>query len=408
MHGHLASIRRFTGFRFAAVIGVALAAALLAPGCKREKGAKQPPPPVPVRVGTVAEKTMPVEISTFGNVEAISTITLKCQVAGELKTVNFTEGGIVARDQELFSVDRGPFEAAVRQAEGVLARDKALLENANLEARRAETLAKQGAMTQEQADNARSTAAAQAGLVAADQASLDNARLQLSYCTVRSAVVGCAGRIQTAVGNILKANESVVATVTQIEPIYVTFSIPELQLGEVRRSATEGRKLTVTAALLKDGGPVSIGELAFIDNAVDTATGTIKLRGVFANADHRLWPGQFVNVVLVLSRQPNAVVVPSYGVQTGQEGQFVFVVKDDSTAERRNVTVSRVIGEEAVIAEGLKAGERIVVDGQFRLVPGSKVEVKDGAKPAAASGVANAETKPKDTAKPGDPADAKR
>lgn len=362
-----------------------LPAAFIVSGCERKAPAKGPGHPVPVRVSAAVEKTMPVEIATFGSVEAISTVSMKCQIAGELKEVFFKEGDYVQRDQVMFKVDTRPFEAAVRQAEGVLARDKALLDNANLEARRAETLAKQGAMTQEQADNARSSAAAQAATVTADAAVLDRARLDLGYCTVRSAVAGCAGRIQTSVGNILKVNETIVGTVTQIEPIYVSFSIPELQLGAVRRGMAEGRKLSVTATLLKDSGPVSQGELAFVDNTVDPTTGTIKLRGIFPNVDHRLWPGQFANVVLVISEERNAVVVPSYGVQTGQEGQFVFVVKDDKTVERRNVTVGRVIAEEAVIAAGLKAGEPIVVDGQFRLVPGSKVEIKDGLKTPSAA-----------------------
>lgn len=371
----------------AALLGLCLLALAPAAGCKKKAaGARTEAPAVPVRVGTAQRKTMPVEIVTFGNVEAIATISLKCQITGELTKVSFKEGDFVTRGQEMFSVDRRPYEAAVRQAEAVLARDRAVLDNANLEARRAETLSKQGAMTQEQADNARSTAAAQAAAVVADEAALDNARLQLGYCTVRSGVDGCAGRLLVQPGNILKANDVTVVTVTQIEPIYVLFSLPEAQLGAVRKEMDSGRKLAVTAGLFKDNGVPSQGELAFVDNTVDTTTGTIKLRALFPNADRRLWPGQFVNVTLVLAREPDAVVVPSYGVQTGQDGQFVFVVKDDLTVERRNVTVGRAIGDEAVIAAGLAGGERIVVDGQFRLVPGSRVEIKDGVKPSSAPG----------------------
>ena len=356
-------------------------------GCGRKPSAAKPvAPPVPVRVAPVVQKTMPVEIATFGYVEAISTVSVKCQVTGELTTVSFQEGEFVRRGQELFMVDRRPFEAAVRQAEAVLLRDRALLENATLEARRAETLSRQGAMTQEQADNARTAAAAQAALVKADEAALENARLQLGYCIICAPMDGCAGRLLTQAGNILKANETAVVTLTQIEPIYVAFSIPETQLAAVRRYSAGGRKLAVAVA--PGAGAAVAGELAFVDNAVDAATGTIKLRAIFPNADHRLWPGQFVNVTLVLNQEPDAVVLPAVAVQMGQDGRYVYVVRDDMTVERRAIALARVIEDEAVASEGVKAGERVVVDGQFRLVPGSRVEIKGGAR--AAGGAAGA------------------
>ena len=345
-------------------------------------------PAVPVMVGTIGQKTMPVQLRAIGNVQSYSTVAVKTQVGGELQHVYFKEGQEVHKGDLLFTIDPRPFEAQLKQAEANLARDLAQLENAHLEARRYADLVKKAYVAQEQYDQTRTTAAALEATVRADQAAVENAKLQLSYCSIRTPIDGRTGNLLVHAGNIVKANDTTplapgpwgsspvsvpLVVINQISPIYAAFSVPEQYLPEIKkRMAAE--KLPVDAIILHDDKQPVRGELTFMDNAVDLTTGTIQLKATFPNHDKALWPGQFVDVLLTLATQPDAIVVPSQAVQMGQEGQYVFVVKPDLTVEFRSIVVDREVGAETVVKEGLQPGEKVVTDGQLRLVPGARVE----------------------------------
>src|SRR5499426_426542 len=333
---------------------------------------------VPVLVATALQKTMPLQIRAVGNVEPYSTVSVKSQVTGLLNQVHFKEGQDVKKGQILFTIDPRPYEAALKQAEANLARDTAQLQNSREQARRYAELVKKEYVSKEQYDQIRANADAAEAVVQADQAAVENAKVQLSYCYIFSPIDGQAGTLLVNEGNLVRVNDATpLVVINQITPINVTFSVPEQNLADIRRHMAAG-SLKVAAQFQSDEGRPEQGNLVFVDNAVDRTTGTIKLKAEFKNGDRRLWPGQFINVALVLSTQSDAVVVPSEAVQVGQEGQHVFVVKPDNSVEVRPVVVSRTDGGEAVIAKGLQAGEQIVREGQFLLGPESRIEVKDG------------------------------
>ncbi len=331
---------------------------------------------VPVIVATVIQKTVPVELRTIGTVEAYSTVSVKAQVSGELTGVHFREGQDVKKGDLLFTIDPRSYDADLKQAEANLARDMAQAEDAELQARRGEKLMQDGIIAKEQYDRVRANADALQAAVRADKAAVENARLRLSYCSIDSPLDGRTGSLVVHQGNLVKANEApALVVINQIQPVYVNFSPPEQYLSEIKKYMAAG-KLKVEAIVSENEQHPEQGIVTFMDNAVDRGTGTIRLKGTFANRGKRLWPGQFVNVVLTLATQPHAIVIPSQAIQTGQSGQYVFVVKTDLTAEPRPVTVGRTVGSETVIEKGLQAGEKVVTDGQLRLVPGAKVEVK--------------------------------
>lgn len=341
---------------------------------------KSVPPPrmekVPVTAATVIQKAVPVQLRAIGNVEAYSTISVKSQIEGVLTRVHFKEGQYVNKGDILFTIDPRPYEAALKQAEANLAKDNAQLENAHKEVSRYEDLVKKGYVAQEQYDQIRTNAAALEATINADKAMVENAHLQLKYCYIYSPINGRTGNLIANEGNLIKANaDNPMVTINQIQPIYVTFSVPEQYLNEIKKYMA-ARKLNVGAFISKEDVMPEQGVLTFIDNTVDMATGTIKLKGTFANKGKRLWPGQFVNVLLTLTMQPNAIVIPSQAVQAGQSGVYVFVIKSDLTAESRPVVVARSLDGESVIEKGLQPGEKVVTDGQLRLVPGAKVEIK--------------------------------
>jgi membrane fusion protein, multidrug efflux system len=332
---------------------------------------------VPVTVGTVIKKSIPVQISAIGNVEAYSTVGIKSQVGGTLMRVHFKEGQDVSKGDILFTIDPRPYEAALKQAEANLAKDNAQLENARLQVSRYDDLVKKGYVAQEQYDQIRTNSAALEATVSADKAAVENAQLQLKYCYIYSPLTGRTGSLISYEGNLIKANaDTSMVVINQIQPIYVTFSVPEQNLQEIKKYMATGN-LKVEAFISNEEQNPEEGRLTFIDNTVDAATGTIKLKATFSNNDKKLWPGQFVNVTMTLSTQSDAIVVPSQAVQTGQQGQYIFVVKDDLTVEQRPVEVDKTINDEAVIATGLKGDEKVVTDGQLRLVPGAKVEIKN-------------------------------
>jgi membrane fusion protein, multidrug efflux system len=341
---------------------------------------KTPPPqkpPVPVTTGTVVQKTVPIQLRTIGNVEAYSTVLVKSQIGGVLTRVHFREGQDVNMGDLLFTIDPRPYEAALKQAEANLAKNNAQLANARKEVQRYAELVKKGYVAQEQYDQISTNAASFEATVNADMAVVENARLQLKYCYIYSPISGRTGNLMANEGNLIKANaDTPMVVINQVQPIYVMFSVPEQNLSEIKRYMAEG-KLTVEAFFSKGDMKTELGGLTFIDNAVDLATGTIKLKGTFANKGKRLWPGQFVNAILTLTSQPDAIVVPSQAIQTGQKGQYVFIIKNDLTVEDRPVIAGRTLDGETVIEKGLQVGERVVTDGQLRLVPGAKVEIKN-------------------------------
>ncbi len=363
---------------------VSLAAALAA--CSRSsdrEGGGAPPAPVPVTAATVVQKAMPVELRAIGTVQPSNMVTVRARIGGILADVRFREGQDVREGQVLFTLDTGTLEAELRQAQANLARDRAQWENARRDAQRYADLARQGFVAQQQADQARAAADALAGTVRADEAAVQNARIQLGYATIRAPMAGRTGALLVHAGDLIKANDTAMVVINQMRPIDVAFTLPERELLDVRRYQAAG-SLAVAAVSPQGGAPLGSGRLTFIDNRVDPATGTIQLKASFPNEDGRLWPGEYVNVVLTLTVEPAAIVVPTPAVQTGQQGTYVFVVKADQTVESRPVRVAREVGQEAVIAEGLRPAETVVTEGQLRLVPGARVEVQTAAAAAGA------------------------
>ena len=364
-------------------------------GCSKESSpvsAQAPVPAVPVTVANVEQHDVPVTIRTIGNVEAIETVGIKSLIGGELQEVHFKEGQDVTKGDLLFVIDPRQAKADVARAEGNMLRDQAQAKNARVEAERYAKLLQEGVASKQQYDQFFSNADALEAAVEADKASLEYLKLQLSYTRIYAPVTGRTGNLVVNRGNLVKANDNpALVTINQITPIYVQFGIPEQQIPEVKRFMA-AKSLRVQAVLKQGGSGVEDGQLTFIDNAVDTTTGTIKLKGTFSNSDRGLWPGQFVDVVLTLTMEPNAVVVPSQAVQTGQQGQYVFVIKPDMTAEMRTVTVKRTFDNQSVIGSGLQNGERVVTDGQLRLQKGSKVEIKNGAAKYSAPGETHTST----------------
>jgi multidrug efflux system membrane fusion protein len=358
--------------------------------------------PAPVVVAKVTQRDVPIEVAVVGNVEAYATITIIPQVGGQLQEVNFTEGDLVKKGQKLFLIDPRPLQAQLEQSVANLARDKALLgqaeanlardiaseKYARVEAQRYGKLFDQGIVSKEQGDQyltnadtlAQSVLADRAAIdsaraqMTADQAAIDNARVQLSYTTIPSPIDGKTGNLTVKQGNVVTANTTNLDTITQIEPIYVTFAVPEANLANVKQYMAQGKLLV--SAKTQSGDATEQGALTFVDNNVDMTTGTIKLKGTFPNTDRKLWPGQYVNVVLRLTTRPHALVVPNQAVQSGQDGTFVYLVKPDRTVTARNVTVGPRVDQDLVIEKGLDEGDTVVTEGQLRLAPGSRVQVR--------------------------------
>jgi len=379
------------------------------PGGRRGDGGA-----VPVVVTTVSQKDVPVNIDVIGNVEAYSTISVKSQVGGQLVHVAFQEGDFVKKGAVLFKVDSRPYEATLSQAEANLSRDNAALgqAEANLardganenyaksQAGRYQKLFDAGVVSKEQTDQMSASADALAQTIRADKAAIESARaqivaskaaietakVQLSYTSIPSPIDGRTGNLSVKQGNVVAPNVMELVTIAQVEPILVTFSVPESQLSDIKRYMA-GRKLPVVATRQDDATQKETGYLSFIDNTVDASTGTIKLKGTFQNADHRLWPGEFVRVTLQLTMQSNAVVVPNQAVQTGQDGPFVYVVNlADKKVEMRPVVTGTRVDQDLVINRGLQPGETIVTEGQLRLAPGSAVQIRDGREPPPGGG----------------------
>ena len=390
--------------RLSAIAWAAAAALLLAACSDNASGkARVQLPPVPVTVGEVLEKTIPVQLTAVGNAMAYTSVGIKSQISGQLVEVRFKEGQDVRKGDLLFVIDPRPFEAALRQAEAALGqrqaevrqaqaaveRDSAQLENARVQERRYRELVAKELIAREQYDTLNTNMTAMQATVEADraqvenakaalqaaQANVDNARLQLAYTTIHAPIDGRTGNLLVQNGNILKANDdNPIVVINQVHPIYVSFSVPEQHLTEIKKYRAAGA-LQVVARPPRQQETLATGELTFVNNAVDTTTAMIQLKATFANENNVLWPGQFVDVAMVITSR-TAIVVPSQAIQPGQQGPYVFVVKPDQTVESRLVTPGVRLGAETIVEKGLKPAERVVIDGQLRLVPGARIEAR--------------------------------
>jgi multidrug efflux system membrane fusion protein len=368
-------------------------------------------PASPVTAAKAQQRDVPVEVRQIGSVEAVSVIAVKAQIGGELTRVFFREGDEVRKGQKLFEIDSRPYQqtidqaqaaiekdnALIAQAEANLARDRVQTANAKEQAQRYEALAKDGLISKDQNSTYQTTFNSQNEALRADdaainsskaslnvdRAALETAKLNLAYCSIASPIDGRAGSLLIQAGNLVKANDTTaLVNINQVQPVYVAFSVPEQLLGEIR-SYSQGRPLSVTAVI--SPGHSAAGKLTFIDNSVDNTTGTIKLKGEFPNADRSLWPGQFVNVVMTLHTLKGVTVIPSEALQSGQAGQFVFVLKSDQTVENRPVKPGQTIDNQIVVESGIAPGETVITDGQMRLVPGARVKVVSSADAQGAS-----------------------
>ena len=340
--------------------------------CTAKKEKPKTKPPVPVTVVQAVQKNIPVLVKAIGTIEAYTSVAIKSQVSGQIAKLHFTEGSDVEKGALLISIDPEPFQAIVSQSEAALAKDQAQAKFAREQAARYAGLLKEGIVTSDQYELLQANADSLTATIAADRAAIRNAKIQLGYCSIRSPISGRTGTIALQPGNLVKANDVPIVTVNQLTPIYATFAIPEKLLTEVKR-AMAGNELKIEAVIPNDPKSTETGTISFLDSAVNPATGTIKLKGVFANKSRKLWPGQFTDVIMTLGIRKNAVVVPTSAVQTGQQGQFLFVVKADNSVEMRQVTATIAAGEDTVVEKGLAAGETVVVDGQLRLTPGAIV-----------------------------------
>jgi multidrug efflux system membrane fusion protein len=361
-------------------IFIALLTCVLSSGCSKQAEKPKVRPPAFVIAADASQQNVPVILKAIGNMEASESVTIRTQISGELTKVAFREGQDVQKGALLFQLDPRTYQAAIRKAEATLARNKVVMENAKKDYARYSQLVKDGIVTQEQAEGYRTKAESAAADVSADIAAVDSAKEQLGYCTIVSPITGRLGVLAVDRGNVVKANDTALVTINKISPINVTFSIPEKDLQQLKRQMTGG-KISVEAEIPGTSGIKEKGMVSFMDNTVDPATGTIKLKAIFDNNSRQLWPGQFVNLSIIIGMKNNAVVVPGQAIQTGQNGQFVFVIKPDSTAEIRPITTGAVSQGVTVIEKGLQAGEQVVIDGQMRVIPGGRVEIKSPEKP---------------------------
>lgn len=331
---------------------------------------------VPVAIATSSKKTVPVELGATGHVEASATAEIRSQITGILKLVHFKEGEEVKAGDLLFTIDPRPFAANLAKAEAGLAKSKAELDNARREADRYALAAQKGYVSVEQADQAATRVTTLMATVKADQAAIDTARLELEYCSIRAPFAGRTGELTSDQGNLIKANaDNPMVIINQVRPVQAAFTIPGQHLQEVFRYRSSG-ELKVSAAVKDSPLPPIAGTLVFIDNTVDPTTGVIRIKASFANNEHRLWPGQLLDLRLRLTERTDCIVVPAQAVQVGQKGAYVYVVKSDSTVAYRQVTTDMLYQGEVVIEDGLQEGEPVVIDGQMQLADGVKVEDK--------------------------------
>jgi len=365
--------------RILAVAVPALLAACMLGACSDKSGgaqaeAKKAVPTVPVLIGKVVEKSMPLRLHAIGNVETVASVAVKSRVDGQIIVTHVRDGQDLVKGDPLFQLDPKPYQSQLEQAQANLARDQAQLDYLRGQEQRYQDLLKQNFVSQEGYAQVAANFRAAQGSVSGDEAAVQHARIDLGYTTIRSPINGRAGKVMLSEGNMVKANDTLaMVVINQLAPIYVSVAVPEQYLNEIR---ARQKKAPLRVDVELEKGKAISGKLAFVDNSVDVATGTIKLRGIFSNDDKQLWPGQFVESWVTLRDEETALVVPTQALQTGPNGQYVYVVKDDFSVELRPVQVARTEGAETVVADGLKPGETVVVDGASRVTPGSKVNAK--------------------------------
>jgi membrane fusion protein, multidrug efflux system len=351
-------------------------ALILLSGCGKKDS--PPAPPVPVTVATVERRDVPFELAATGTVEPLQSVAVQAQVSGVLQRVMFKEGDEVKQGEVLFQLDQRPYRAALDQALALLARDSATAANAAQDAKRYQELAQKEYVTTQQYDQARTTAAASQATLAGSKAAVEQSRLNLQYATIRAPISGRTGSLLIREGNLVRSNATApLVVINRLRPILVRFAVPANNLPLIQEH--RGKDVVVRAMPAGGGGDPSEGALTFVDNAVDSSTGTVLLKGEFPNDDRALWPGGFVDVRLQLYVEPKALVIPAAAVVAGQQGSYVYVIQPDSSAATKGVTVSRTVGDLAVLTDGVEAGDRVVVDGQLRLRQGSKVQIKAAA-----------------------------
>jgi len=373
--------RRKKLFAIAAALAVVAVAVGLAAQYNKESRAavRKTPVAVPVTVAPVVAKTVPVRLYAIGNVEPFTTVAVKARVDGQIVSVHFNEGDEVRQGQLLFEIDPRPFAAALQQVQANLLRDRALVDRAADQEKRYKELLQKKFISPDAYGQVKTNLDSAAATVRADEAMVASAKLQLDYCSIRSPVTGYAGKIAIQRGNLVKANDTgPLVTINQVVPIYVSFSVPEQNLSDVRLHQANG-DLRVQANAPNVAAPIE-GKLIFVDNSADLSTGTIKLKATFPNKDKAMWPGQFVNVALTLYEQQGAIVAPSVAVQNGPTGQYVFVLKADQTVEMRPIKIARTEGDDTIVAGGLKVGDQVVTVGQLRLAPGMRVDTSSPAR----------------------------
>lgn len=380
-------------FRFLTFIGGAalcLTSAGLS-GCSKQVEKPKGRPPALVMVAPATQANVPLLIKAIGNMEASESVAIRSQISGELTSVAFREGQEVQKGALLFQLDARSYQAALKKSEASLTRNQTILSNAGKDYLRYSQLVKDGIVTQEQAEGYRTRAESAEADVVADKAAVESARTQLSYCTITAPISGRLGALMIDRGNVVKANETVLVTINKLTPINASFSISGKELEALKRQMSSGR-ISVAAELPEATSTSVQGVVSFIDNTIDPGTGTIRVKALFENRKKLLWPGQFVNLSMTLAVLNNAVVVPSQAIQTGQKGLFVFVVLPDGTAEIRPVSVGPVSGGMTVIEKGVQPGDQVVIDGQMRVLPGGKVEIKGAEKPGGEGKVGAAST----------------
>lgn len=388
-----------------AVVAVAVGGYFLLQGRDpSSKAGKKAGRPAPVFVDKVSQRAIPLRVAAIGTVQARATVTVRSRVDGQLLAAPFGQGEVVKKGDILFRIDPLPFEARLRQAQANLARDKAMLAKSLSDLRRYQDLSNKGFSSQQKYEEAKASVGALEATIHANEAAVQMARLDLGYTSIHAPIDGRAGAALVDPGNLVKANETPLVVLNEVRPIYVTFSVPEHNLVQIRARFAQG-PLGVQAAIPGDTAPPAEGKLDFINNAVDPQTGTIMLRSTFANADDRLIPGQFVNVSVTLSTLHDATVVPARTVQTGQRGSYVFVVKPNKTVEQRPVAIGATVDDFTVVTDGLTVGETVVTEGQLRLFPGARIEPKQEADAKAPAG--GEQGKPKTKKKDSDKAPAK-
>ncbi|MFZ2632991.1 MAG: efflux RND transporter periplasmic adaptor subunit [Desulfosalsimonadaceae bacterium] len=376
---------RLSLFRLRKLFPAIVLAILLSTLACSEKEQSRPDPAVPVKTAFATQKDVPEEMSAIGTVEASSIVNISSRVDGQVMKIHIREGQDVEQGQVLIDIDDRPYQTMLASARSNLERDRVKLQKAKIDAKRYADLLRKDYVTKSQAEQTQADAESLEAIIRGDEAAVDNAALNVSYCRITSPVNGRTGEILINEGNLVKSGDNTKAlmVIHQMEPVYVRFSVPEQNLPKIQSLLTD-HTLTVLAAPPgnKDQTQTAEGRLTFTDNTINPDTGTIHLKAEFDNTDNRLWPGQFVNVTLMLGMRSRAVVVPSAAVLMGQQGNFIFVVKSDMTVESRNVTPGPQINTETVIEEGIVPGEQVVIEGQLRLVPGAKAVVKNDAQPA--------------------------